>query len=626
MGTAALLASALGGLSAPSQAAQVFIDHTDELNVTGPFSSSEETHRFYGNSIITLNSEQEALAGEASFDINAGLIRLYDNSVLNAFASNTIKSGYAHFFDRSVLNLGAENAMSGTATIQINNHATINASDRNAISDGSLYASDDTILNATAENAISGGNHAFFDRAVVNATAQHALSGGQLTFTDNNTLNAVAEYALDGAAVMMLQDSILNLRASHAFHSGYAVFGDRSTLNADAEHAIDGGTFDFYNTTALHARVKNAVSGGNMTFAGDSALNASVSGAVNNANGEFTFTTFANLNATTPNAVERANIFLSWRGAVNVKAANALSSNVNLTFTEVDWIDPNDNDPRLKLEGVSTTVGAINSAVHRLGRIENSGPTNAVLTVDSSTQGDSFFSGTIENGTGGGTLGLVKTGAGTLTLSGNHTYTDNTTVNGGKLALDAVSLVSDINVQNGGTLSGTGTIANATIASGGTLAPGKGVAMGTLLVNGDLTFEAGSQYHVYADPDTNVSSVTHVAGTAKLAGSTMHIGPDSNYEAFGVYTILTANTLQGKSDAVSSKYAFLKPILKYDVPNHVVLTLDRNSTAFADLALTPNQTATAHGLESVPQDSDLYKAVAGITEEEAPGAFDNLSG
>ena len=48
-----------------------------------------------------------------------------------------------------------------------------------------------------------------------------------------------------------------------------------------------------------------------MTFAGDSALNASISGAINNATCELTFTTFANLNATTPNAVERANIFPS---------------------------------------------------------------------------------------------------------------------------------------------------------------------------------------------------------------------------------------------------------------------------------------------------------------------------
>ena len=46
IGTVAPLASALGRLSAPSQAVQIFIDHTDELNVTGPFSAQKKPIAF----------------------------------------------------------------------------------------------------------------------------------------------------------------------------------------------------------------------------------------------------------------------------------------------------------------------------------------------------------------------------------------------------------------------------------------------------------------------------------------------------------------------------------------------------------------------------------------------------
>jgi beta-N-acetylglucosaminidase len=162
------LASALGGLSAPSQAAPIFIDHTDELNVTGPFSSAEETHRFYGNSVITLEAEHQAISEDSGSHNETGQVQLYDNSILNASVSNAIIGGSSSFLDQSFLNLGAENAMSGTAIVFLKNNATINALALNAISSGSIYASENTTLNVAAANAISGGYHFLSDHAVLN--------------------------------------------------------------------------------------------------------------------------------------------------------------------------------------------------------------------------------------------------------------------------------------------------------------------------------------------------------------------------------------------------------------------------------------------------------------------------
>ena len=58
---------------------------------------------------------------------------------------------------------------------------------------------------------------------------------------------------------------------------------------------------------------------------------------------------------------------------------------------------------------------------------------NVTLTVGNSTNPSGTYAGTIQNGTGGGTLALTKAGTGTLALSGTNTYTGGTTVSAGSL-------------------------------------------------------------------------------------------------------------------------------------------------------------------------------------------------
>ncbi|MFD2157789.1 beta strand repeat-containing protein [Rubritalea tangerina] len=81
---------------------------------------------------------------------------------------------------------------------------------------------------------------------------------------------------------------------------------------------------------------------------------------------------------------------------------------------------------------------------------------------------------------------LVKEGAGKLTLTGTNYYTGNTVVNAGSLYLNGSMGNSDITVNNGATLGGSGVITGATaILDGATLDPGN--SPGLLTFNGDLT-------------------------------------------------------------------------------------------------------------------------------------------
>ncbi|WP_437153910.1 S8 family serine peptidase, partial [Serratia surfactantfaciens] len=87
--------------------------------------------------------------------------------------------------------------------------------------------------------------------------------------------------------------------------------------------------------------------------------------------------------------------------------------------------------------------------------------------------------------------GLTKEGAGTLELTGTNTYAGPTLVNQGRLAVNG-SVTSDVSVQNGGIVGGSGTVGSLTARSGGTVAPGNSI--GTLNVAGNVSFEPGSRY------------------------------------------------------------------------------------------------------------------------------------
>jgi autotransporter-associated beta strand protein len=114
------------------------------------------------------------------------------------------------------------------------------------------------------------------------------------------------------------------------------------------------------------------------------------------------------------------------------------------------------------------------------------GTLTAARTFVFTGNGDVTVSGAILKSTSTAPVGLVKDGAGTLTLTAINTYTNGTTVNGGTLQVNGSLAIGRVNVTDG-TLGGTGTIAGpVAISSGGTLAPGNG-DIGTLTINNALT-------------------------------------------------------------------------------------------------------------------------------------------
>lgn len=240
----------------------------------------------------------------------------------------------------------------------------------------------------------------------------------------------------------------------------------------------------------------------------------------------------------------------------------------------------------------------------------------ASLTVDQS--GDTVFSGAIT-----GTGAFVKTGSGSLNLTGANSFSGPTTVNGGRLAVNGSLNNSLVTVETGGVLGGNGTVGGI-VLQGGVVSPGNSI--GQLNTSGNIVFGPGSTYLV----ETNAAGQSDrivTTGTASLGnGSVQVLAEQGNYELRTNYTILTAaGGVSGQFGSVSTNLAFLTPTLSYGA-NNVLLTLRRNDVLLSDVAITRNQAAVAGALEGMSISGPVLAALIGGTADQARGAFNLLAG
>ncbi|HMN52576.1 MAG TPA: autotransporter-associated beta strand repeat-containing protein, partial [Sphingopyxis sp.] len=220
------------------------------------------------------------------------------------------------------------------------------------------------------------------------------------------------------------------------------------------------------------------------------------------------------------------------------------------------------------------------------------------LTVDQAD--NSEFAGAIS-----GSGGFVKTGDGTLNLSGDSDYSGPTTVDGGKLAVNG-SIVSDVTVNAGGALGGNGSVGSTTINGDGKLTPGNSI--GRLTVAGDLTFAAGSVYEVEVNAAGQGDRVD-ATGTVTIdsGASVAVLAEDGDYNGRTDYVIVTgAGGVDGSFGSVTSDLAFLDPLLRYSA-TAVTLSLYRNDVDFADVAIGFNQAGVAAAVQARGIDDPLFE-------------------
>ena len=118
-----------------------------------------------------------------------------------------------------------------------------------------------------------------------------------------------------------------------------------------------------------------------------------------------------------------------------------------------------------------------------------------------------------------------------MKITGNNTYTGNTTVNDGRLVVNGNISTSQLTtVNDGAALGGAGAVGALTVHDGGMLTPGN--SPGNLTVNGDMSI-AGEYIWELASlftdgRGTNYDTVTVTEGNVLITGATLSLNLGAN--------------------------------------------------------------------------------------------------
>lgn len=148
-----------------------------------------------------------------------------------------------------------------------------------------------------------------------------------------------------------------------------------------------------------------------------------------------------------------------------------------------------------------------------------------------------------------GTGSVTKTAAGTLTLSGTHSYTGPTTVAEGRLDVTgSIESSSPLTVHSGATLGGTGRVGAVLVESGGTLA---GV-QGQTLTTGSLTLSPGSHVSARLGETAGATDLFTVKGDLVLNGA-LDVDSATGRFGTGLYRVMSyTGALSGQGLSVGT--------------------------------------------------------------------------
>jgi fibronectin-binding autotransporter adhesin len=191
---------------------------------------------------------------------------------------------------------------------------------------------------------------------------------------------------------------------------------------------------------------------------------------------------------------------------------------------------PWENGRQAVFQGSGTSLVTVSGAVqvngiHFVGTGYTIGGTT--LTLTGSNLITTTSAGTI-NAPLGGTVGLNKLGAATLTLGGVSSYSGATSVSTGTLLVSGTGSLpvgSAVSVENAAFLTGTGTVGGATtVKKGGTLSPGTVGTPGSQSYTNGIAFipESIFQWDLsIADPANTASTSVYdqIVGTAAGTGT-----------------------------------------------------------------------------------------------------------
>lgn len=465
--------------------------------------------------------------------VSAGILNIQNASALGTVAAGTsVASGAALELQGGITTLAEALTLNGTGVS--NGGALRNIGGNNdfaglvTLGGAARVNSDAGTLTLSNTGAITGSGLGLTVGGAGNTTINSIIGTGtgSLTKDGSGTLTLTGANTFTGATA--INAGTLQVSGSLAAGSNVAVatggtLTGAGTVNGNAT-LTGNGVINLTNPGVISGTL--GVTGGNWNGAG------SVTGVVTSSSGTFNIGSGANLTATSGLNVTGGTI-ASGSGTSTITGSVNYTSASSSTFNGViagsgKTVTMNNGSGSLTLGGSNTYTGltdvqagtlafGASNVIADTASVKVSGGTLAIGTRSDTVAGVQLTAGSITGSSGvltststydvqagsisailGGTVGLTKTTAGTVILSGTNTYTGATLLSAGSLVVNgSIGSSSLTTIESGATLLGTGTVGAIQLNSGGAINAGGVSSAGTLntgsiaIVDGQLVFNLG---------------------------------------------------------------------------------------------------------------------------------------
>jgi fibronectin-binding autotransporter adhesin len=417
-----------------------------------------------------------------------------------------------------------------------------------------------------------------------NATSTISLSGTlspasvRVEATKNYTLGGTGSIS-GTTGLTKLGSGTLTISSAQSYtgdtviQEGTLVMGNASALGT-GNVILDGGSWDTGSLTVTNPIVANASS----TILG---------GSGGGTHGIKNITGNADLALSTTSVFDLEGDFSAYSGTMSFTGTGSFRLfNVTNNASALATFDLGTRTLSARSGGAFNLGCLKGQAGSYLTMASNSTSTSCTFTIGGNNQ-DGSFAGLIVNGASNRPVAIVKTGTGTLTLSGANTYTGTTTVSGGKLSVTGSLGATTTTIASAATLGGNGTLSGAVTCSGA-LTPADG-GLGTLGFGAGLSLASTSVLNFDLGAST-ASDKLAITGNLTLDG-TLNVTESSGLSA-GAYTIATyTGTLTNNTLNVGTLPAGFSGSISAGSGN-VILTLTSTRPSIATAATASSTSVT----------------------------------